>query len=55
MIKNTKLGEDAAPESLKSICISLTLPQAIYNKMVKEARRKGLKNIQQLIIVQNQL
>lgn len=54
-MKTTQLGKDTAPSTLKSICISLTLPAEIYNKMVKEARRKGLKNLQQLVIVQNQI
>jgi hypothetical protein len=51
----TKLGQDTAPATLKSVCISLTLPVEIYNNMSKEARRRGLKNIQQLVISQNQL
>lgn len=45
------LGTDKAPASLKSVCISLTLPVELYNAMVKRSKRKGLKNVQQLIIV----
>ena len=51
----TRLGSDPAPSTLKSVCISLTLPIEIYNSMTREARNKGLKNIQQLIISQNLL
>ena len=54
-MESKKLGQDTAPATLKSICISLTLPAEIYNKMVREARRKGLKNLQQLVILQNHI
>lgn len=53
--ENKQLGTDEAPSALKSVCISLTIPTPIYNKMTREAKRKGLRNIQQLIIYQNQL
>jgi len=54
-LENKTLGRDEAPALLKSVCVSLTLPVEIYNKMTREARRKGLKNIQQLVIIQNTL
>lgn len=54
-IKTSKIGEDTAPPTLKSVCLSLTLPVEIYNFMSKEAKRRGLKNVQQLVIAQNQI
>lgn len=53
--KISKIGEDSAPPSLKSVCLSLTLPVEIYNNMSREAKRRGLKNVQQLVIAQNQI